>query len=92
MLNYYDKASVDETGGRKEPVSCFITLAPLAGVSDHSFRELCFRYGCDGATTEMISAQALLYDSARTQSLLTKGEEGALVCSKYFIFFCCKSC
>lgn len=79
MLNYYDKASVDETGGRKEPVSCFITLAPLAGVSDHSFRELCFRYGCDGATTEMISAQALLYDSARTQSLLTKGEEGALV-------------
>lgn len=66
------------TGRRKEPVSVFVSLAPLAGVSDRCFREICFHYGCDEATTEMISAQALLYDSARTERMLDKGTEGKL--------------
>lgn len=67
-----------ETGEQKKPVSAFVSLAPLAGVSDRSFREICFRYGCDEATTEMISAQALLYDSDRTARMLEKGQEGKL--------------
>ncbi|WP_187367677.1 tRNA dihydrouridine synthase DusB [Murdochiella massiliensis] len=66
------------TGRRKEPVSAFVSLAPLAGVSDRCFREICFHYGCDEATTEMISAQALLYDSVRTEHMLEKGAEGKL--------------
>ena len=35
-------------------------LAPMAGITDKVFRRLCFRHGCDGATTEMISAQGFL--------------------------------
>ena len=68
-----------ETGSRKQPVSAFVSLAPLAGVSDRCFREICFRYGCGEATTEMISAQALLFDSARTEKMLEKGKEGKLI-------------
>lgn len=57
----------------------FISLAPLAGVSDRPFREICFAYGASGATTEMVSAQALYYENDRTAQLLEKGEEGDLV-------------
>ena len=35
-------------------------LAPLAGITDKVFRRLCFEQGCDGATTEMVSAQGYL--------------------------------
>lgn len=35
-------------------------LAPMAGITDQVFRRLCFRHGCDYATTEMISAQGFL--------------------------------
>ena len=35
-------------------------LAPLCGVSDYIFRELCFEQGCDQACTEMVSAMGYL--------------------------------
>ena len=35
-------------------------LAPMAGITDKVFRRLCFQNGCDGATTEMVSAQGFL--------------------------------
>ena len=35
-------------------------LAPMAGITDQVFRRLCFEQGCDGATTEMVSAQGYL--------------------------------
>ena len=35
-------------------------LAPMAGITDQVFRRLCFANGCDGATTEMVSAQGFL--------------------------------
>ncbi len=37
-----------------------IYLAPMAGITDQVFRRLCFEKGCDGATTEMVSAQGYL--------------------------------
>lgn len=37
-----------------------ITLAPMAGITDQVFRRICFQQGCDGATTEMVSAQGFL--------------------------------
>lgn len=37
-----------------------ITLAPMAGITDQVFRRICFERGCDGATTEMVSAQGFL--------------------------------
>ena len=42
--------------GRDVPVY----LAPMAGITDCVFRRLCFEHGCDGATTEMISAQGYM--------------------------------
>ncbi len=38
-----------------------VRLAPLAGVSDWPFRKLCFDQQCDGAYTEMVSAQGYVY-------------------------------
>ncbi len=37
-------------------------LAPLAGVSDASFRKICAEYGAEYTVSEMISAKALCYE------------------------------
>ncbi len=39
-----------------------LLLAPLAGVSDRSFRNICREYGAEYTVSEMISAKALCYD------------------------------
>ncbi len=73
----FDQRNVKTDVGSSS-ASVFVTLAPLAGVSDMPFRELCFSWGADGATTEMVSAQAIFYGNHRTEDLLEKGEEGSL--------------
>lgn len=45
-------------------------LAPMAGVTDFSFREICSNLGADMVVSEMISAKALEYNNARTQKML----------------------
>lgn len=45
-------------------------LAPMAGVTDFAFREICSDLGADMVVTEMISAKALEYNNARTQKML----------------------
>ncbi len=40
------------------PNPCFV-LAPMDGMTHASFRTICFEYGADGATTEMIQSLAL---------------------------------
>lgn len=47
-----------------------IMLAPLAGVTDVSFRIICEKYGADKTFTEMISCNALYYDNRRTEELM----------------------
>lgn len=37
-----------------------VNLAPMAGITDRVFRRLCFDCGCNGAVTEMVSAQGYL--------------------------------
>ena len=51
-----------------------LALAPMAGVSDVSFRELCRAFGAAYSTTEMVSAKALVYKDQKTRSLLQLGE------------------
>ena len=46
-----------------------VFLAPLAGVSDKSFRLICSGMGADLTYTEMISAKGLYYGNARTIEL-----------------------
>ncbi|MDR1008159.1 MAG: tRNA-dihydrouridine synthase [Campylobacteraceae bacterium] len=50
-------------------------LAPLAGFTDLPFRTICKRFGVDLTFSEMISANALAYDSKKTFHMLKKAPE-----------------
>src|SRR3954470_8366996 len=45
-------------------------LAPMAGVSDKIFRQLCKEYGADVLTTEFVSAEGIFRRNARTRGYL----------------------
>jgi tRNA-dihydrouridine synthase B len=47
-----------------------VLLAPMAGVTDLPFRQLCLRYGAGLATTEMLTSDTRLWQSRKTQSRL----------------------
>ncbi len=47
-----------------------LVLAPMAGVTDASFRHLCRRHGAALTCTEMVSARALTYGDKKTKALL----------------------
>jgi len=47
-----------------------LILAPMAGVTDIAFRELCRHFGAGLTVTEMVSVKALLYKSKKTLLLL----------------------
>ena len=51
-----------------------VLLAPMAGVSDRPFRELCYAQECGLAYTEMASAKGLMYGGSRTHPLIEIGE------------------
>ncbi|MCF7795798.1 tRNA-dihydrouridine synthase family protein [Patescibacteria group bacterium] len=48
----------------------FLCLAPLAGISDSATRQICKKFGADILYTEMISADALFYNSKKTLQML----------------------
>ncbi|NLG10715.1 MAG: tRNA dihydrouridine synthase DusB [Coriobacteriaceae bacterium] len=48
-----------------------VLLAPMAGVNDPVFREICKRMGAGLTYSEMVSAQGLAHASQRTQELLS---------------------
>ncbi len=49
-------------------------LAPMAGVGDRAFRELCAQFGADFFCTEMISAKAVHFKDKKTAALAETGE------------------
>lgn len=61
-----------------------VFLAPMAGVTDISFRGLCKEMGCGLVYTEMVSAKALYYGSENTKSLLRISEEESPVAIQIF--------
>ena len=53
-----------------------ILLAPMAGVTDLSFRKICKKYGNPGLVcTEMISSKGLYYNDKKTEQFLELNEE-----------------
>ena len=58
-----------------------LALAPMAGVTDAAFRQICAEQGASYTYTELISAKALCYGDKKTQSLLRlfPGEHPAAV-------------
>src|SRR5260370_11276936 len=49
-------------------------LAPMAGVSDKIFRQLCKEYGADVLTTEFVSAEGIFRRNKRTREYLDLDE------------------
>ncbi len=47
-----------------------IFLAPVAGYSDKAFRSVCSEWGADFTYTEMVSSEALVRNSEKTEELL----------------------
>ena len=56
-------------------VSPSLVLAPMAGVSDRPFRQLCRRLGAGLAVSEMVSADRRLWDSRKTRLRLDHAGE-----------------
>ncbi len=50
-------------------------LAPMAGVADKAFRELCVRFGAAYTVTEMVSAKGLTMGDKKSAQLLMLGKE-----------------
>lgn len=50
-------------------------LAPVAGYSDCAFRHLCRKGGANFAYTEMVSAEALVRNSGKTQELMVRAPD-----------------
>lgn len=61
-----------------------VFLAPMAGVTDISFRGLCKEMGCGLVYTEMVSAKALYYGSDNTKALLRIADEERPVAAQIF--------
>ena len=45
-------------------------LAPMAGITDKAFREICRRFGASYVVTEMVSAKAIIFENKKTLSLM----------------------
>lgn len=58
-----------------------LALAPMAGITDSAFRQMCRKYGADVVYTEMISADGLYHDSKKTLAMLkfAKSEQPAVI-------------
>lgn len=51
-------------------------LAPMAGVTDRAYRELCMRHGAGWCVSEMVSSKALSFNSKKSEELMDiSGEE-----------------
>lgn len=50
-------------------------LAPMAGIADRAFRELCVQYGAAYTVSEMVSSKGLTMGDRKSGELLTFGDE-----------------
>ena len=52
------------------PLESHAVLAPMAGVSDRAYRELCVRFGAAYCVSEMVSSKALSFNSKKSEELM----------------------
>ena len=62
----------------------FAALAPMAGVADRSFRQLCRGYGAAFTVTELVSAKAVSMGDKKSHSLLQISDEERPAASQIF--------
>ena len=53
-----------------------VALAPMAGVTDPAYRQICAELGADLTVTEMVSSRALVYQDKKSVGLLKKTPAG----------------
>lgn len=56
------------------PLKSHAVLAPMAGVSDRAYRELCVRFGAAYCVSEMVSSKALSFNSKKSEELMEISE------------------
>lgn len=56
----------------KKPI---LALAPMAGITDSAFRQMCRKYGADVTYSEMASASALFFKPKKTLELVKFGKK-----------------
>ncbi len=61
-----------------------VILAPMAGVTDRAYREICMQYGADMCFTEMVSTKGLFYNDKKTSTLLQVSEKEQPVYAQIF--------
>lgn len=61
-----------------------VFLAPMAGVTDIAFREICKELGCGLLYTEMVSAKGLYYGSSNTEALMRISQQERPVAIQIF--------
>ena len=52
------------------PLKSHAVLAPMAGVSDRAYRELCVRFGAAYCVSEMVSSKARSFNSKKSEELM----------------------
>ncbi|KYH34386.1 tRNA-dihydrouridine synthase C [Clostridium tepidiprofundi DSM 19306] len=61
-----------------------VFLAPMAGVTNVAFREICVDMGCGLTYTEMVSAKGLYYGSENTENLMKVSQKEKQVAVQMF--------
>ena len=61
-----------------------VFLAPLAGYTDFSFREICYSLGASLCFTEMVSCKGLMYKNENTSVLLHTGKNEKIKAAQIF--------
>lgn len=56
-------------------INGYACLAPMAGVADRAFRELCVGFGAAYVVGEMVSSKGLVYNSEKSRELLHTSDE-----------------
>ena len=61
-----------------------LALAPMAGVTDRAFRQICREHGAALTVTEMVSTKALCYQDKKTPRLLELAENETAAAAQIF--------
>lgn len=59
-------------------------LAPMAGVNDVGFRDVCARLGADATVSEMLSASAMLHNAKKTELMAISSPEERIKIGQIF--------
>ena len=63
-----------------------VTAAPMAGVTDYSYRRILLEMGAGLVTTEMVSAKAILYKNRGNDIILKTGIFNGFHYGKHIMF------